>query len=312
MSHKEIRPQRHGDTERTPCRNLPPSPPEGVGGEPRIRGFSVPLCLCGSLALFALLAVGCSSSKKKQESKTGPLEQAHQMYKQGNYDAAISECDKAIAAGDRVAAAYLLRGKCQEKKGAETAAIADYGQARAHDPKLAEAYCREARLQAHGLHITEAKAVLAAAEPVRGSLGSRDQFYLLATQGEVHMAAGEAEQARETLKAAVEMADAGKFQDGKIVAVACYNLSQAHFQLGAFRPARAAYERYLEIKKQSGEECTADDNYTEVVLRMLTGDVRGAQALAADLPIDKRRQAEALLVGDRLSVKELVDEKERR
>ncbi len=270
------------------------------------------LGLCGGLALCALLAVaGCSSSKKK-ETAAGPLERAQELYKQGNYDAAIPECDKAIAAGDRVAGAYLLRGKCQEKKGAETAAIADYSQARSHDPKLAEAYCREARLQANGLHITEAKAVLAAAEPVRGTLGSRDQFCLLAVQGEVHMAAGEAEQAREALKSAVEMADAGKFQDGKIVGVACYNLSQAHFQLGAFRPARTAYERYLEIKKQAGEVCTPDDRYTEVVLRMLTGDVRGAQALAAELPIDKRRQAEALLVGDKLSVKELVDEKERR
>jgi len=254
-----------------------------------------------ALLVLALVA-GCSKSQKPAAS--GGLEQAKQLYAQGQYAAAIAECDKAIAAGDQVAQAHLLRGKCNEATGADATAIADYGKARGSDAQLVEAYCRESRLHVKGMQVQQARGVMDAASVVSSSFGPTERFYYLAMQGEVHLAAQSPDPARKALKEAIEVAGG---REDLAVAYAQYNLSLAHFHMAAFKSARASYEKYLAIKERTGAEPDADDRYTEMVLRMLTGDLQGAREIAQKLPEERKPQAEALLAGDALSVRELFE-----
>jgi hypothetical protein len=54
-------------------------------------------------------------------------------------------------------------------------------------------------------------------------------------------------------------------------------------------------------------EIDGEDRYTGMVLKLMTGDLAGAQEIAKTLPDDRKPQAEALLAGDALSIRELFE-----
>lgn len=250
----------------------------------------------------AVLAVGCGRLRLRE---SGTTSRAQALYAKGEYRAALDECEKALKSKRGAPSTHLLAGKCLEALGNQTEALSHYAQARTGDPRLTEAYLREARLHARSGRAPQAIATLRAAEDLNAGMGASDRFYLRALEGEIHLGQQDYDKARRALLDAVELSKPAGLQQDMAHGVVQYNLSRALLQSGAFRTAHAAYEEYLAIKKKSGRSLSGQDVYTEIVLKLLKGDVKGARELAATLPEDLRPQAEALLAGDVVSVKEL-------
>jgi tetratricopeptide (TPR) repeat protein len=81
-----------------------------------------------------------ADSEAEPTDATGYLNRGAEHYKQGNYDKAIADFDKAIALDPNDVAAYINRGSAYVRKGQMEKAIADYDQAIDIAPDYAEAY----------------------------------------------------------------------------------------------------------------------------------------------------------------------------
>lgn len=257
----------------------------------------------GAGLILASLLVGCSGGARRTPGKASP-ESLRNLFDQGRYAEAIKASS---GKGPLDAKDSLLRGRCHERLGNVESALADYRASRSADPDRGESYFREARLLVSADRVDEALSAMHLAEMRLAGMSHRERFYARAMLGEVHLAAGDPGSAREHLLKAVDLGGSSPFRNSLAVAVAWYNLSQAQFELAAFRSARDSYDRYLHGKGRTAADISPEDRYTEMTLRLLTGDIRGAQKIAAELPDRLRRRAEALLVGDTLSVKDLVD-----
>lgn len=261
--------------------------------------------------LAAVLAADAGCTRRSRQGASGT--KAQTLYLAGDYRAALGEVQQALASKRGTPALHLLAGKCHEKLGSQTEAIAHYGQARTGDPRLTEAYLREARLHARSGRSEQALSTLRSAEDLNAGMGAADQFQIRALEGEVHLDDQDFDMARRALLDAVELAKPAGLQDDMAHGVVQYNLSRTLLQSGAFRTAHAAFQEYLDIVKRSGLAVEGRDLYTDLVLRLLKGDVRGARELAPQLPEEFRPQAEALLAGDVVSVRELFQKpRERR
>lgn len=260
-------------------------------------------------SLFGALLTGCAGGAQKQTS-TLSRAQIQTLFDQGRYSEVIELCSQKSVLGTDL---LLLRGRCYQKEGNSEAALRDYRTAREGVPDQALSYCFEAHLLLSFGKVDAALETMHQAETRLSGMRQSDRFYIRSLLGEACLAKGDAESARDHLRKAVQYGEASPFQNPTAVSIAWYNLSQAEFELGAFRSARRSYERYLQGKGRVGADISPEDRYTEMALRLLTGDIPGAQKIAGELPENLRNHADGLLVGDTLSVRELVEsEKERR
>jgi tetratricopeptide (TPR) repeat protein len=254
--------------------------------------------LCCAAAL-ALAAAGCSATPEGPSS----FDQARAAYMAGDYAAASGHCDAAIAAGERVGEATLLRGKCKEKTGDALGALADYEQAARVDPNLVEATLRATRIHlALGANDKARDTVETLFGGRYSSLSGRDRVLAHGMYGEVLIAWPDTANAVSEIEKGIKLAlDTGMSGD-PVVAILYYNLSRAQFSRANYRRARDAYARYLERANAS-----AEDQYTFVVLLFLAGEVGTARSHAAKLPDELRVAAEQVLSGDALSVRGLFE-----
>ncbi|MDP6958417.1 MAG: hypothetical protein QF645_06335 [Planctomycetota bacterium] len=261
------------------------------------------------ISLVGALMTGCAGGSQKRSSPVS-REQIQTHFDQGRYSEVIELCSQ-----ERVLETdlLLLRGRCYQKEGDSEAALGDFRTAREGAPDQALAYCFEANLLLSFGKVDAALETMHQAEMRLSSMRKSDRFYVRSVLGEAYLAKGDAESARDHLRKAVQVGEESPFQNPYALSITWHNLSQAEFELAAFRSARRSYEHYLQGKGRSGMEISPDDRYTEMTLRLLTGDIPGAQKISRELPENLRTHADALLVGDTLSVRELVEsEKEKR
>lgn len=261
------------------------------------------------MSLVGAALAGCAGGAQTQSSSLS-RDQVQTLFDSGRYAEVIDLCTQQNPLSTDL---LLMRGRCYQKEGDSERALADFRSARDSHPDGAFAYCFEAHLFLSLGKVDAALETMLQAEVRLLRMREKDRFYILSLLGEAYLAKGDAESARAYLHKAVQAGEASPFQNPYAVAIAWHNLSQAEFQLAAFRSARRSYERYLHGKERVGADIRPQDRYTEMTLRLLTGDIPGAQNIARDLPEDLRTHADSLLVGDALSVRELVEsEKESR
>lgn len=256
------------------------------------------------LALVSFLW-GCSGPSS--------LEQAEAAYLSGDYERAIAWSSKSIDDESAPLDAYLIRGKCYEKKGEHLRAIADYEVARQDAPDRGEPAFRQARCYLAAGRPVEAESAIGKAlkERYRG-YSLRDQMLAHAVQGEVRMAVGDYPRASDSFGEALKVARSSRPLEAEgATSVVHYNLSRAQFELGAYRRSREAFQAYLEAQKRAGEVARAQDLYTLTVLHFLCEDVAASRQLSSTLSPEYKARAEAILSGDTFSVRALYDLKQK-
>jgi tetratricopeptide (TPR) repeat protein len=248
-------------------------------------------------------AVVAVSSACASTPEAGAFDLARAAYVAGDFAKAITHCDAAITAGERVAEATLLRGKCREKGGDANGALADYEGAIKIDSNLVEPVLRASRLHlALGSNDRARDAVETLFGGRYASLGARDKVLAHGMYGEVLTSWPDYANAVGELEKGIKLAlDSGMASD-PITTVMYYNLSRANFGRANYRRARDSFSRYLE--RSSG---SAEDVYTLTVLHFLAGEVTKARSLAGQLPEELRAAADQILNGDALSVRALFE-----
>lgn len=259
------------------------------------------------LVVFAALSFLCGCG--------GPssLEMAESAYLSGDYDRAIAWSSKSIDHESGPADAYMIRGKCYEKKGEHVRAIADYEIARQDAPDRGEPTFRQARCFLAAGRPVEAEQTISKAlkERYRG-YSLRDQMLAHAVHGEVQMAVGDFPRASDSFGNALKVAGSSRPLEAEgATGVVHYNLSRAHFELGAYRKSREAFQAYLEAQKKSGHAPREVDLYTLSVLHFLCEDIAASRQLSSGLGNEYKARVEAILSGDTFSVSALYDQKQK-
>jgi len=256
-----------------------------------MRRSSVPVAIA---ALSLLWGCGGPSS----------LEQAEAAYLSGDYDRAIAWSSRSIDHEAGPADAYLIRGKCYEKKGEHVRAIADYEVARQDAPDRGEPTFRQARCYLAAGRPVDAEQTISKAlkERYRG-YSLRDQMLAHAVHGEVQMAVGDFPRANDSFGNALKVAQSSRPLEAEgATGVVHYNLSRANFELGAYRKSREAFLSYLEAQKRAGNAPREVDLYTLSVLHFLCEDIAASRQVSSGLGNEYKARVEGILSGDTFSV----------
>ncbi len=265
-----------------------------------IRRASVPIAVA---ALAALWGCGGPSS----------LEQAESAYLAGDYDRAIAWSSRSIDHESGPADAYMIRGKCYEKKGEHVRAIADYEVARQDAPDRGEPAFRQTRCYLAAGRPVEAEQTISKAlkERYRG-YSLRDQMLAHAVHGEVQMAVGDYPKASDSFGNALKVAQSSRPLEAEgATGVVHYNLSRANFELGAYRKSREAFILYLEALRKGGQAPREQDLYTLSVLHFLCEDIAASRQVASALGSEYKARVEGILSGDTFSVSALYDQRQK-
>ena len=265
-----------------------------------IRRASVPIAVA---ALSVLWGCGGPSS----------LEQAESAYLAGDYDRAIAWSSKSIDHESGPADAYLIRGKCYEKKGEHIRAIADYEVARQDAPDRGEPAFRQTRCYLAAGRPVEAEQTISKAlkERYRG-YSLRDQMLAHAVHGEVQMAVGDYPKASDSFGNALKVAQSSRPLEAEgATGVVHYNLSRANFELGAYRKSREAFILFLEALRKAGQAPREQDLYTLSVLHFLCEDIAASRQVASALGNEYKARVEGILSGDTFSVSALYDQRQK-
>jgi tetratricopeptide (TPR) repeat protein len=241
------------------------------------------------------------------------LEQAESAYLAGDYDRAIAWSSRSIDHEAGPADAYMIRGKCYEKKGEHVRAIADYEVARQDAPDRGEPAFRQARCYLAAGRPVEAEQTISKAlkERYRG-YSLRDQMLAHAVHGEVQMAVGDFPRAGDSFANALKVAQSSRPLEAEgATGVVHYNLSRANFELGAYRKSREAFLSYLEAQKRAGQAPREVDLYTLSVLHFLCEDIAASRQVASSLGNEYKARVEGILSGDTFSVAALYDQRQK-
>jgi tetratricopeptide (TPR) repeat protein len=259
---------------------------------------------CILLAASALL-FGCSGPSS--------LQYAEAAYLSGDYDRGIAWSSRSIDEESGPIDAYLVRGKCYEKKGEPLRAIADYEVARQEAPDRGEPAFRQTRCYLAAGRPVDAESTISKAlkDRYRG-YSLRDQMLAHAVHGEVQMAVGDYPKASDSFNQALKVAQASRPLEAEgATSVVHYNLSRAQFELGAYRKSREELLTYFEALKRAGGNPREQDLYTLAVLHFLCEDIAASRTVSASLSPDYKARAEAILSGDTFSVRALYDLKQK-
>ena len=265
-----------------------------------IRRASVPIAVA---ALSVLWGCGGPSS----------LEQAESAYLAGDYDRAIAWSSRSIDHESGPSDAYMIRGKCYEKKGEHIRAIADYEVARQDAPDRGEPAFRQTRCYLAAGRPVEAEQTISKAlkERYRG-YSLRDQMLAHAVHGEVQMAVGDYPRASDSFGNALKVAQSSRPLEAEgATGVVHYNLSRANFELGAYRRSREAFLSYLEAQRKAGQNPREVDLYTLSVLHFLCEDIAASRQVAGGLGNEYKAKVEGILSGDTFSVTALYDQRQK-
>lgn len=260
-------------------------------------------CASALVALSVLWGCGGPSS----------LEQAESAYLAGDYDRAIAWSSRSIDHESGPADAYLIRGKCYEKKGEHVRAIADYEVARQDAPDRGEPAFRQTRCYLAAGRPVEAEQTISKAlkERYRG-YSLRDQMLAHAVHGEVQMAVGDFPKASDSFGSALKVAQSSRPLEAEgATGVVHYNLSRANFELGAYRKSREAFLSYLEALRKVGQGPREQDLYTLSVLHFLCEDIAASRQVASGLGNEYKARVEGILSGDTFSVGALYDQRQK-
>ena len=252
--------------------------------------------------LIALLTIwGCSGPSS--------MEMAESAYRAGDYDSAIAWSSKAIDHDAGPADAYLIRGKCYEKKGDPLRAIADYEVARVEAPDRGEPAFRQTKCYLQAGRPVDAEATISKALKERYKTYSlRDQMLAHAVHGEVQLAVGDYPNANDSFGTALKVAQTSRpLQAEGSTGILHYNMSRTHFELGSYRKSRESFLAYLEAQKRTGERTREQDLYTLSVLHFLCEDISASRNVAAGLSGEYKQRAEDILSGETFSVGALYD-----
>jgi tetratricopeptide (TPR) repeat protein len=265
-----------------------------------IRRATVPIAVA---ALSVLWGCGGPSS----------LEQAESAYLAGDYDRAIAWSSRSIDHESGPADAYMIRGKCYEKKGEHVRAIADYEVARQDAPDRGEPAFRQTRCYLAAGRPVEAEQTISKAlkERYRG-YSLRDQMLAHAVHGEVQMAVGDYPKASDSFGNALKVAQSSRPLEAEgVTGVVHYNLSRANFELGAYRKSREAFILFLEALRKAGQAPREQDLYTLSVLHFLCEDIAASRQVASALGNEYKARVEGILSGDTFSVSALYDQRQK-
>jgi tetratricopeptide (TPR) repeat protein len=241
------------------------------------------------------------------------LEQAESAYLAGDYDRAIAWSSKSIDHESGPADAYLIRGKCYEKKGEHVRAIADYEVARQDAPDRGEAAFRQTRCYlAAGRPVDAEQTISKALKERYRQYSLRDQMLAHAVHGEVQMAVGDFPRASDSFGNALKVAQGSRPLEAEgATGVVHYNLSRATFELGAYRRSREAFLSYLEAQRKAGQNPREVDLYTLSVLHFLCEDIAASRQVAGGLGNEFKAKVEGILSGDTFSVTALYDQRQK-
>jgi tetratricopeptide (TPR) repeat protein len=240
------------------------------------------------------------------------LERAELAYRAGDIDRAIAWSSKSI---DEQSGpdAYLLRGKCFEKKGEPLKAIADFEVARQDAPDRGEAAFRQARCYLSAGRPADADATITKAMKERYNRYSlRDQMMAHAVQGEVQMAVGDFPRASDSFGQALNVAHTSRPLEAEgATTLVQYNLSRASFEQGNYRKSREAFQSYMEGRKRLGEAPREQDLYTLSILHFLCEDINASRAVSSSLSAEYQARVDAILLGDTFSIRAIYDAKQK-
>ena len=259
---------------------------------------------CSVAGLLCLLW-GCSGPSS--------LQMAESAYRSGDYDSAIAWSSRSIDHDSGPADAYLIRGKCYEKKGDPLRAIADFEVARVEAPDRGEPAFRQTKCYLQAGRPVDAEATISKAlkERYKG-YSLRDQMLAHAVHGEVQLAVGDYPNASDSFGTALKVAQTSRpLQVEGSTSILHYNMSRAQFELGSYRRSREAFQAYLEVQKRSGERAREQDLYTLAVLHFLCEDIAASRNVAAGLSGEFKQRAEDILSGETFSVGALYDLKQK-
>jgi tetratricopeptide (TPR) repeat protein len=254
-----------------------------------------------AVAALSLVLCGCKGPSS--------LQRAEAAYAMGDYERAIEWSSRSIDGESGPADAYLVRGKCYEKKGDHQRAIADYEVARQDAPDRGEPAFRQARCYLATGRPVEAESAIARALKERyRNYSLRDQMLAHAVHGEIRMATGDYPKAGDSFTEALKVARGSRPLEAEgATSVVHYNLSRVYFEQGDYRRSRQSLQSYLDAQKQRGEAPRNQDLYTLTVLHFLCEDIAASRNLSASLPTELRARAEGILSGDTFSVGALYD-----
>ena len=258
-----------------------------------------------SVAPVLALLWGCSGPSSMQLAESA--------YLRGDYERAIAYSTKSIDDDSGPPDAYLLRGKCYERKGEHLRAIADFEVARQDLPNRGEPAFRQARCYLAAGRATDAEATISKAIKEKYSGYSlRDQMLAHAVQGEVRLAVGDFPRANDSFGEALKVAKASRPLEAEgATGSVHYNLSRSQFELGAYRQSRESFLAYMGSLKRNGDAPRPQDLYTLTVLHFLCEDINASRNLAASLSPEYKARADAILSGDTFSVRALYDLKQK-
>jgi tetratricopeptide (TPR) repeat protein len=258
-------------------------------------------CVAFGLAVLS----GCSGPSSMQRAESA--------YNRGDYDRAIAWSTKSIDDDSGPPDAFLLRGKCYEKKGDPVRAIADFEVARQDLPYRGEPAFRQARCYLAAGRPVDAEATISKAIKEKSTGYSlRDQMLAHAVQGEVRLAVGDYPRANDSFGEALKVARTSRPLEAEgATAAVHYNLSRAQFELGAYRQSRESFLSYVGALKRTGDAARPQDLYTLTVLHFLCEDIAASRNLAATLTPEYKARAESILSGDTFSVRALYDLKQK-
>ena len=263
--------------------------------------------LIGPAALVASLAIlyGCSGPSA--------LERAESAYLAGQYDSAIAWSTKSIDHESGQPDAYMIRGKCYEKKGEHLRAIADFEVARVEMPDRGEPAFHQTKCYLAAGRPVDAESTINKALKERYKQYSlRDQMLAHAVHGEVQLAVGDYPRASDSFGTALNVARASRPLEAEgATTVLHYNLSRAQFEQGAYRRSRESFQAYLQAQKRAGERPREQDLYTLSVLHFLCEDITASRNVAATLSAENKARVEEILSGETFSVSALYDLKQK-
>ncbi|MFO0952693.1 MAG: tetratricopeptide repeat protein [Isosphaeraceae bacterium] len=119
-----------------------PRLPEEVRSQIRIALFGLP-----TIAALVMTAVQMVSWKRRLLTVPGHLREGLRLYHARDYDASLSQYDKALAIAPERAEAYFQRGRVHEAKGDIERALTDFDRAISSDPRLVAAYLHRGKLR---------------------------------------------------------------------------------------------------------------------------------------------------------------------
>ncbi len=252
-----------------------------------------------------LLLWGCSGPSS--------LQRAELAYQAGDMDRAIAWSTKSIDQESGSADAYLIRGKCYEKKGEPMKAIADFEVARQDAPDRGEAAFRQTRCYLAAGRPADAETSISKALKERYNRYSlRDQMMAHAVHGEVQMAVGDYPKASDSFGQALNVAHTSRPLEAEgATALVQYNLSRAHFEQGNYRKSRECFQAYLAGRKRLGEAPREQDVYTLAILHFLCEDIAESRSVSATLSAEYRARVDAILLGDTFSIRAIYDQKQK-